>query len=226
MKTRMILTGMIAALLSAPLAAQAADLPAPTYKAPAYVAPAAPTWSGFYIGINGGYAFGDADISNSFGDFTTDSQDGWLIGATLGYNYQTGRWVWGIEGDIDYALIDGETSNTLACPAGTCEVENNWFATVRGRVGYAFGRWMPYITGGGAFAGSKVTVGGTSSSDTATGWTIGAGVEYAFLGPWSAKIEYLYADLGKTTCGAATCGVSTEIEPKINIVRAGINYRF
>jgi len=219
-----------AALAAATMAlpSLAADLPRPVYKAPVvapvYIAPF--SWTGFYVGINGGYGWGEAEVSNSLGSFTTDTQDGWLIGGTIGYNFQTGVWVWGIEGDIDYALIDGNVSNTVACGGTTCEVENTWFATVRGRIGYAFDRWMPYFTGGGAFAGTKMTVAGTSNTDTATGWTIGGGVEYSFLGPWSAMIEYLYADLGPTTCDASTCGVATDVEPKINIVRAGFNYRF
>jgi len=58
------------------------------------------------------------------------------------------------------------------------------------------------------------------------GWTVGAGLEYAFLGDWSAKLEYLYADLGDTTCEAAVCGVDSTVNPKLNIVRAGLNYRF
>jgi outer membrane immunogenic protein len=226
MKTRIILAG-IAILLTAPLAANAADLPQPYKAAPGgYIAPAF-SWTGFYVGINGGYGWGDADVSNSFGSFTTGKQNGWLIGGTLGYNYQTGNWVWGLEGDADYALIKGNTSNTLACSSGTCKFEDNWFATARGRIGYAFDRWLPYVTFGGAFAGTKVTpAGGSSSTDTAVGWTAGAGIEYAFLGSWSAKLEYLYADLGKTTCGASVCGISTDIEPKVNLVRLGINYRF
>ena len=218
--------GAIAALLLAPCAANAADLP--SYKAPAYVAPLYANWTGFYVGLNGGYGWGKADVSNVFGDFTTDSTNGWLIGATLGYNYQTGMWVWGIEGDLDWSLIKGNSSNVLACGGGTCEVKDTWFGTLRGRVGYAgWNNFMPYLTGGGAFAGLKVSpdTGGTFSH-TAMGWTVGAGVEYAAWSNWSMKLEYLYADLGKSTCGADVCGVDTEIEPKVNIVRVGFNYRF
>ena len=141
---------------------------------------------------------------------------------------QTGTWVWGLEGDIDYALIKGNATNTATCGAGSCEVKNTWFGTARGRIGYAgWNNFLPYITGGGAFAGLKVEPsGGTSSTDTTIGWTAGAGLEYAFMSNWSAKIEYLYADLGTATCEAAVCGVDTDISPKINIVRGGINYRF
>lgn len=205
----------------------AADIPRAVYKAPIapYFAPY--SWTGFYIGLNGGYAWGKADVSNVFGSFSTDNQDGWLLGGTLGYNLQTGYFVWGLEGDIGYAFIKGNTSNVGTCGITTCEVKNTWFATARGRIGYAADRWLPYITGGAAFAGLKVTPsGGASSTDTHTGWTVGAGVEYAFAGGWSTKLEYLYVDLGTATCGAATCGVTTDIKPKINIVRAGLNYRF
>ena len=225
---RLLLATCCALLVSAGTAL-GADLPRPAYKAPPlapeYIAPF--TWSGFYLGINGGYGWGDADISNSSASFTTDNTDGWLIGATAGYNYQMGQFVLGVEGDIDYALIKGNATNTVTCGAGSCEVKNSWFATARARLGYAWDRWMPYVTGGAAFAGVKVTPsGGSSSTDTTTGWTAGAGIEYAFLTGWSAKLEYLYADLGTATCDAATCGLETDIKPKINIVRAGLNYHF
>jgi outer membrane immunogenic protein len=217
--------GLLAAAMAMP--SLAADLPRPTgiYKAaPGFVAPF--SWTGFYVGLNGGYGWGKADVSNALGSFTTNSQNGWLIGPTLGYNLQTGRWVWGLEGDLDYALIKGNASNAVTCGGGTCTVKNTWFATARGRIGYSLDRWLPYITGGGAFAGLKIDTPTGSDTNTSTGWTVGAGVEYAFNGPWSVKLEYLYADLGKSTCNATTCGISTSIEPKVNIVRAGVNYRF
>jgi outer membrane immunogenic protein len=232
MTTKFIRRGLVAAifLAVAPMAVQAADLPPqPSYKAPAYIPPepAYATWTGFYIGLNGGYAFGKADVSNAVTSFTTDSTDGWLIGVTAGYNYQTGMWVWGLEGDVDYALIKGDATNTVTCGGGSCEVKNTWLGTARGRIGYAgWNNFMPYITGGAAFAGLKVETPTGSSTNTALGWTAGAGLEYAFMSNWSAKLEYLYADLGTSTCEAAVCGLETDVHPKINIVRAGINYRF
>ncbi len=108
------------ALLASAGTSLGADLPRPAYKAPPlapeYIAPLF-TWSGFYVGINGGYAWGKADVSNSATSFTTDNQDGWLIGATAGYNYQMGQFVLGVEGDIDYALIKGNATNTVTCGA-------------------------------------------------------------------------------------------------------------
>jgi len=86
---------------------------------------------------------------------------------------------------------------------------------------------MPYITGGVAFANAKLTTAaGASDSNTQIGWTAGLGVEYAFMGNWSAKLEYLYADLGKATCGSGTCTTDTDVDIKANIVRVGLNYRF
>lgn len=211
--------GLLAAMMATP--SSAADLPRPVYKAPAYVAPIF-TWTGFYIGINGGYGWGKADLSNAGGNFSSDTQDGWLLGATIGYNLQTGVWVWGIEGDLDYTWIKGNTTNAV----GAYEIKDPVVGSLRGRIGYSFDRWLPYITGGLAFGQVKIDGPTGHETDTNVGWTVGAGLEYAFLGAWSAKIEYLYADLGDGNCSASVCGLSTDYEVKANIVRAGLNYRF
>jgi outer membrane immunogenic protein len=149
------------------------------------------------------------------------------VGGTIGYNYQLGSWVLGLEGDWDWADI----KDSVACGAFTCETKNSWLATARGRIGYAFDRWLPYFTGGVAFG--KVEANGsnpaaTGASDTRTGWTVGGGLEYAFLGNWSAKIEYLYVDLGSFNCGTscAVGVVSNDVDFKTNIIRAGLNYKF
>jgi outer membrane immunogenic protein len=120
--------------------------------------------------------------------------------------------------------------DSTACALGPCEIDNKWLATARGRVGYAFDRWLPFLTGGAAFGDVKATrvgVAAGGASDTMIGWTVGGGLEYAFLGNWTAKVEYLYVDLGKFDCGTA-CGavVTDNVSFKENIVRAGLNYRF
>jgi outer membrane immunogenic protein len=217
--------GLLAVAMGAP--SFAADMPRPAYrpayKAPMYIAPF--SWSGFYVGINGGYGWGKSNWTNaagSTGDFNTK---GGLVGGTLGYNLQTGVWVWGLEGDFDASWIKG--TDTTICAAPGCETRNRWLATARGRVGYASDRWLTFLTGGAAFGDIKMTPpGGASETKTKVGWTLGGGVEYAFAGPWSAKLEYLYVDLGKATCGAATCGLDTQVTFKSNIVRIGVNYRF
>src|SRR5581483_5741775 len=177
--------------------AAAADLarpaPAPYYKAPV-MAPAF-SWTGFYVGLNGGGGFGRS-AWDSTGSFNTS---GGVIGGTVGYNYQVGQAVLGVEGDIDWADISGTTNN--ACGLG-CKTSDSWLATVRGRLGYAADRFMPYITGGLALGDVKATTPGFAgaSSDRA-GWTLGAGLEFAVAQNWSLKAEYLYVDLGKFDCG-------------------------
>jgi outer membrane immunogenic protein len=223
-----ISAGLLAAVMASP--SSAADLRAPVYKSPPPVLVAPFSWSGFYVGANAGYAWGKADLSSPAGTFTTDTQHGYLAGITLGYNLQTGVWVWGIEGDVDYAWVKGNAVNTVGtgcAGGGGCDIKNTFFATARGRIGYAWDRFLPYLTGGAAFANAKISSpAGTSDTRTNIGWTVGAGVEYAFLGNWSAKAEYLYADLGNGSCDASVCGVEVDYKIKTNIVRAGVNYRF
>jgi outer membrane immunogenic protein len=204
--------------------AAAADLarpaPAPYYKAPPAYVPY--NWTGFYVGVNGGGAFGSS-AWNSTGSFNIS---GGLVGGTVGYNYQWGQAVWGVEGDIDWADING-TTNTL-CPLG-CKTSDSWLATVRGRLGYAADRFMPYVTGGAAFGDIKAsTPGFAGASTTNAGWTVGGGIEGAITQNWTAKVEYLYVDLGKFNCGFA-CGSgfpTDNVSFKTNLLRAGVNYKF
>ena len=230
--TRFIFAACVSLFAAVPAAPSfAADLPTPGYRGPAYKGPVyvGPgfSWTGFYAGINGGYGFGKTNWSSgafSTGDFNVN---GGLAGGTLGYNLQTGSWVWGLEVDGDYSWMKG--TNTTACGGTGCETDNNWLATARGRIGYAWDRFLPYITGGAAFGNIKAgqAGSGTTVSTTKVGWTAGAGIEYAFLGAWSAKLEYLYADLGKMSCDAVTCGGAvTDVSFKTSIVRVGLNYRF
>ncbi|AXK80070.1 porin family protein [Pseudolabrys taiwanensis] len=229
---RGILSACAAAVLAAAAAVPsfAADIPRPVYKAPVYVAPVF-TWTGFYLGINGGYAWGHSDWNNTpMGNVSLNAK-GAMVGGTLGYNIQTGNFVFGLEGDIDATWISGSSqagaNGTVCTGPNNCESKNTWFGTARGRIGFAIDRFLPYITGGGAFGNIKATPNfGGSVNKTQFGWTAGAGVEWAFSGPWSAKLEYLYADLGKITCGADVCGVDTNVSYKTNLVRAGVNYRF
>jgi outer membrane immunogenic protein len=216
----------IAALLFGSFAAQAADLPPMSYKAPAYVGPSYVNWSGFYVGINGGYQWGKTTFSGNGADFST-SPDGWLAGGTLGYNFQPGTWVWGLEGDFDWSDLNG-TQASISC-GGNCTIKNTWLGTARLRLGYAgWNNWLPYITGGLAYG--SVYAGNNFGSVTRTkaGWTAGAGVEWALLSNWSAKIEYLYVDLGSADCGTAICTLPANETANYtaNIARVGLNYRF
>ena len=147
----------------------------PVTKAPAFVP--GYTWTGFYAGINGGYGWGSSDWNGFLSD--TDVSGG-LVGLTAGYNWQTGALVFGLEGDIDWSNIRGSFASAT-CPIG-CETKNNWLGTVRGRIGYAFDRVMPYVTGGLAVGDIKASRAGfVGASDTNAGWTIGGGVEGALV---------------------------------------------
>jgi outer membrane immunogenic protein len=219
------LLSIISVLALTATAAVAADLPRQMpAKAPAYV-PVVYNWTGFYLGINGGYGWGRSSW-DSFGSGNFNTNGG-LVGGTAGYNWQGqgSPWVFGLEGDIDYSTMRGSYANAL-CPGG-CETKNSWLATVRGRVGYAMDRVMPYVTGGlavGDIQANRAGFGGVT--ETRAGWTVGAGIEAAIVDRWTAKIEYLYTDLGSTSCPAASCGVTTSADFRANILRAGLNYRF
>ena len=224
MNFKLLGTGVAAlAVLATSFAAQAADIPRPVYKSARSVI-AYYNWTGFYVGVNGGYGWGTSDWDSPV---VSVKPKGWLAGGTLGFNYQMGSFVWGLEGDYDWADLKDST----ACGAFTCETKTSWLATARGRVGYAFDRWLPYFTGGAAFGkvkASNTNPAATGASDTLTGWTVGGGLEYAFLGNWSAKIEYLYVDLGNFNCGVSCSAgvINNNVSFKENVVRAGFNYKF
>jgi outer membrane immunogenic protein len=202
--------------------AQAADLPpAPQsyYKAPVFAPPY--SWTGFYVGVNGGGGLGRSNW-DSAGGFNVS---GGVVGGTVGYNYEYSHVVIGAEGDIDWSGIKGSTT-TLGCPTG-CTTANSWLSTVRGRAGYAFDRFLPYVTGGAAFGNVSATAPGLAGNSTTNlGWTVGAGLEFAIAGNWTAKAEYLYVNLGRFNC-SLSCGAGIDnVSFNANLVRAGINYRF
>jgi outer membrane immunogenic protein len=173
-------------------------------------------WSGFYAGLNGGYGWGDSQFT---GAGANTSPAGAILGGTIGYNYQWGSTVFGVESDLGWSNVKGSTD----CTFGSCETKSDWLGTTRLRLGYAFDRFMPYVTGGAAYGDVKANVPGVGSdSDTKIGWTLGGGAEYAVTPNWSVKAEYLYVDLGKIDCAA--CG--GEVKFNENIVRGGINYKF
>jgi iron complex outermembrane recepter protein len=199
----------------------------------------ATNWTGIYLGVNGGYTFGgskwsDSVTGSSSGSFGTS---GFVLGGTVGANYQIGSLVFGVEGDGDWADASGfGTFTATSLCAGGCLTNNTWLSTVRGRAGYAFDRFLVYGTAGAAFGNVKANFSNDPvSSATKTGWTVGAGVEVGFARNWSAKAEYLFVDLGNGSC-TTDCAIADangsplipNIAVKFNesIVRGGINYRF
>jgi outer membrane immunogenic protein len=196
----------------------------PITKAP----PAVPSsaGSGFYVGVNGGYSWGRATLGDfTFFENTINARNG-MAGLTFGYNAQSGSMVYGFETDIDAAWM--KTTNWGAPPCVACELQLRYFGTVRGRLGYAVNKALPYLTAGLAYGSMKTSslALGLSDTDTKLGWTAGAGIEYAIYGAWSAKAEYLYFELGRMTCGTLACGTEVDVKLKGNLVRTGLNYRF
>jgi outer membrane immunogenic protein len=189
--------------------------PAAPYYAPAY------NWTGFYLGINGGGGWG----TSQWDGINTFDLSGGLIGGTVGYNWQVNQIVLGAEGDIDWSNINGTT--TVLCPAG-CETRNKWLVTARGRVGYAFDRFLPYVTGGLAAGDINATRPGLpAGSNSSAGWTLGVGLEVGVVSNVSLKAEYLHVDLGNFNCGL-NCGLAPtgNVSFDANLFRGGLNVHF
>jgi outer membrane immunogenic protein len=165
------------------------------------------SWAGPYLGGNLGYAWGSVDNNPT-------KPSGFAGGIQAGYNWKTGPWVFGAEGDIQASGAE----ETFA----PWKFSNPWFGTLRGRVGYALGNVMFYGTGGLAFGELRATTFGLSESHTNTGWTAGVGAEMGFAPNWSAKVEYLYVDLANSNF--VITGTSNRY--RFGLIRAGVNYHF
>ncbi len=218
----------IAGVMTVSGAASAADIArAPIYKAPpAGVLQTQYDWTGFYVGGHVGYGWAEKDWRDSVGLFDVSHQaNGFLGGAQAGFNYQIGMFVLGVEGDWSWSNMSG-SSNVLGA---TFNTDVNWTATLAGRAGLAFDRWLVYGKGGVAWANDHYSTNfyplSTDITDTRMGWVVGAGVEYAFAPQWTAKIEYNYMDFGTERVSFAP-GFATDIDQKVQTVKFGINYKF
>jgi outer membrane immunogenic protein len=281
MTAKLILGGVAGAvLLVAPLHAQAADM---RYKAPVYKSAPTPYpmrayWSGFYVGANVGYAWGESSVTTGVGatgtyfhnafevadvnriGSGTINPKGFTGGIQAGYNWQTGNFVYGIEADVNFFSLKASRSVSTpytTTPTATAsiqqEVSTTWLATIRPRIGYAFDNTLIYATGGLAmtslthsatFSDNFATaVGGLAVNNAFTtgsvskmtyGWTLGAGIEYAFSRSWTVKAEYLYASFGSVSFDAPlqrpanNLGtiITSSADLTAHILRAGVNYRF
>lgn len=239
--------------------AQAADLP--VFKGPPPIpAPILFTWTGFYVGLNGGFAFGGDDVVGlrltppangpQLANYGKLELSGGFGGGQVGYNWQLGALVFGVEADIQGAGIDDTvTADRLAFgflpTTARSRSRVNFFGTARGRVGWAWDRLLIYGTGGFAYGGVDYRVeveapgvGLTSvlsKDDVRTGWAGGGGVEWAFAPNWTAKVEYQYINLGRDTISGPLrfrgapirdFRISTQETPDFHTVRVGINYKF
>lgn len=220
----------------------AADLAARPYaKAP--VAPVAVfNWTGFYIGVNGGYAWSDTDrydavVAGVAVPGPRQNGDGGFVGGTIGYNWQMpSNFVIGIEGDAAWADINSSVVGGALCGAAfTCSFQGRFLASIRGRVGFAVNNWLLYATGGVGFAEFRyrtftTATGvdfGTPFSTSPVGWVAGAGVEYAFNNHWSIKGEYSYYgfDTEQAPTGSLTAA-PVDTRTNIQVAKFGVNYRF
>ncbi len=223
-----------AAILLAAGSVSAADLPART----AAVAPApifvAPTWGGFYLGVQAGYVWERTNgrVFNGAGGLVGAGilkPEGAVVGVHAGFNRQTGALVYGLEADAELSFVD---KNSL--PTGGPRSEENWRGSLRARVGYAFDRTLIFATGGLAVRDRDFTFDNGfgvlfTNSSARLGWTLGAGLEYAFNRNWSGRVEYRYSDFGTHSYGMPAAFapiVTTRLEATDHAVRFGLSYRF
>jgi len=189
-------------------------------------------WTGFYAGVIAGYGFGNFS-SSAVGSSapTITNLTGALAGVTAGANYQTDQFVLGVEGDVAWSGITGDTSCTAT---QICTSNLNWISTLRGRLGVAVDNSLFFTTGGiaignGTSTTSPATV-GTTGTDTQTfvGWTVGLGAEYAFNQNVRLKAEYSYTDLGSRTSPVGTFSVTDAFigRPTFQTIKVGINFAF
>lgn len=215
--------------------AYAADLDARSaYKAPP---PAMPwNWTGFYLGGTiGGVRSSSENANNTFfpsTPYVTGLNSAGVIGGVeAGYNYQIGRAVLGIEGDVSWSSLNGTTAAAPDPVAQTYSSRPNALGTVRGRLGWAFDRLLVFGTGGAAFADLHeqfVWANNLTASPGAevTGWTVGGGLEYAFGDHWTAKAEYLHVGFPDRTVTTSGIPYTFAFKDAFDIGRVGINYRF
>ena len=232
----------------------AADVGVPAKELPANL-PIAFNWSGFYVGGHAGSALAITGIADPFGVALFGDQvrsPGFIGGGQIGYNYQLGPMVFGLEADVSGAVSDG--TNTCFAVSGltvssNCRVRPDFYATLAGRFGYAAGRSLFYAKGGAAwthgavdmffnqnnFGPAGTTAAFTSSSDFhAAGWMVGGGIEYALTPAWSAKLEYDYLDFGSHNVAmpyvagnpSGLTSTVTSAAEQVHLVKFGLNYRF
>ena len=265
---RAILTAAVG-ILGLTSAAMAADMPRKAALAPL---PPPALWTGFYVGGNVGASWGQIDTSNASvttnglltsgvvglqagtfagPDRSLDSKGSFIGGIQFGYNYEfVNHVVLGLEGDFNWTRNKANDSFAASVqgPTYSGETKADWIATARGRLGYSFGAFLPYVTGGAAFAhlNSSLTIApwttlggaapspldpqfGASTSKTLTGYAVGVGFEYAIARNWSVKAEYLHLGFGNqgTDWNFGAPGTAhVDAKLSFDLARVGVNYRF
>ena len=237
MKKVLLVTASLIAL-GATAPAVAADLAARPYtKAPPMVA-AVYDWTGFYIGANGGWGSSHNSWNlNGFGAEGSHDADGGTVGGQVGYRWQAGTWVFGLEAQGNWA--DFSASNvSLVDPRFRNNTSIDAFGLFTGQVGYAINNVLLYVKGGAAVTANSYRVNnvatgalaGITGDDTRWGGTIGAGLEYAFAPNWSVGVEYNHLFMQDRTYAFTTPGGlafgTDRIRQDVDLVTARLNYRF
>jgi outer membrane immunogenic protein len=240
MKKLLLGTAMSLAMIGG---AAAADLPPAPAPAPVYVKSPPPScmWCGFYIGVNGGGVWARDVVSPTIADGGTFprsnilTKNGGFYGGDIGYNFQSGPVVFGIEGDLGYMAIGTSASD----PLGGTEVDflnSGLYGDVTGRFGFAFDRALIYAKGGYAFYNGQANTTtaiagftGASTSAFSSGWTAGGGLEFKIMPAWTIKAEYLHFDFGSKTAtltsgGGTVFGYTNALTA--DTVKVGVNWLF
>jgi outer membrane immunogenic protein len=231
-------------------AARAADMPVKApIREPAAVA--VYNWGGFYVGANVGGAWLDKSvtetgttnfIANPIGSSFSLDDGSITAGGQAGFNWHRNNLLVGVEADVNWTGIRHTVPANI--PPGTGAIlrgDVDWFATFRGRLGYAPGNWLIYVTGGAAVArlineygtevGGVLAVNSNdavSSRRTRSGWTAGGGIELGLAANWSVKAEYLFLDFRRFEVKpiAGTPGGAATFKDELHVARVGLNYRF
>jgi outer membrane immunogenic protein len=193
------------------------------------------SWTGFYLGGNIGGARATSTLSDNLSNVSLDrDQKGFIGGVQIGYNYQVGSLVLGVEWDFDWTSLDASGVVTIPGLGGAFQgsVDTEWIATLAGRIGLALDRTLVYVKVGGGWVRSEasvtqLTTGSTlTASHTNGGWLVGAGFEYAFAPNWTAKFEYEFLGLADKTFPGFVGTRALELEHDVQQVKVGINFKF
>ena len=242
MKKVLLVTASLIAL-GAVAPASAADLAARPYtKAPPPMVAAVYDWTGFYIGINGGWGSSHNSWTNTavggvpfapLGEGSHDA-DGGTVGGQVGYRWQAGGWVFGLEAQGNWADFSGSNVSAAFLLNNHTKLES--FGLFTGQIGYAWNNTLFYVKGGAAVTDNRyrgVTAGGAlvdSASDTRWGGTVGVGLEYAFAPGWSAAVEYDHLFMDTQNYTLVTPGGlnsrNDDIKQDVDLVTVRLNYKF
>lgn len=213
--TAALMAGVATSAFAADLPTAKGPPPAPVFIAPPF------TWTGVYVGVNGGYGFG------SGGNAVFGNPSGGLVGGTVGYNYQIGQFVTGVEGSLDWANL---TKNQALLDGSMTSAKVNSLGNILARFGFAADRTLFYVAGGyagGDVEGNDMTARGLAFSNSGwqNGWALGGGIEYAVTDHISVKAQYLFSQLTDRTYFAGSPD-AVKSGLNVNTLTTGINYKF